>query len=209
VPSDLKDRSKSEDGSQDSPNSPPNQPPSQAAQLDSNVEVRNSENTNADVLKNPAVVGAQENLLKVAKFQGESDYKLAQGVIRLKGLSKFSWWELDRHADKLSLDSHAAYQFWRTAIINATPPKYSIQDVKKMTSTKPEFSSTPALAAKTHLLNIADNVGGPDKSFVMGGIKIVEVDGQGWLSADLMMSRASFETGDAYREWKAAVFSAP
>ena len=209
VQSDLNNRPKSEDDRHDGPNSRPNQPPSEVTLPDSKIEPGKSENTNADVLETSVVVDAQEKVLKVAKFQGEADHKIVQDLIRSKRLTKVSWWELDRRADKLSLDSHAAYQFWRTAIINATPPKYSIQDVKTMTSAKPEFSSTAALAAKTHLLNIAESLGGPDKSYVMGAIKSVEVGGQGWLSADLMMAHASFETGNAYREWKAAVFSAP
>ena len=185
----------------------------QVAQVNPGAEVRTGKGTIADVLKTPPVISAQESMLKIAKRQAQADYTLVQNLIEQVStpdrLSRVGWEVIDYKAVMLSTDTLDAYHRWRATIIISTPPKYSVKEVKGMTSAKPEFLTSSALTAKTRLLNTAEQMGKTDRVILKSVVKNIEEKEEGWATGDLLMNEVHDETRNAYREWKAAVLSAP
>ena len=151
-------------------------------------------------------------MFKSGKRQSETEYKIVQDLIRQVrspgNLIGVGWAEIDRKAAMLSTETFRAYRHWRKAILEATPPKYSLHDVEATTSGPAEFRSEQSLNAKTHLLNIAAQMGPTDSKLVATAIKSVEQDGKGWDISDHLMDKAQTDTSVAYQRWKHAVWSA-
>jgi hypothetical protein len=172
-----------------------------------------SQKASVDLLTNPDVVGAEEKLLKIAKRESESEYESVQDLIRqvrIPGnLADVGWVAIDRQTTTLSTETFGAYHRWRKAILDATPAKYSLQDVEGTTSGPAEFCSEQAIKAKSHLLNIAAQMGPTDSTLVATAINSIERDGTGWTKSDHLMDMVQLDTCVAYQQWKKAVWSAP
>ena len=196
---------------QESAASSPGLQASQGPKLAAHFEPATNERASVDFLANPDVVEVQEKLLKTAKRQSESEYESVHDLIRqvrIPGnLAGVGWVAIDRQTTMLSTESLGAYHRWRKAILDATPAKYSLQDIEGTTSGPAEFRSEQALKAKTHLLNIAAQMGPSDSKLVAAAIKGVERDGTAWIISDHLMDKVQLDTSVAYQRWKNAVWS--
>ena len=186
---------------------------SQGPKLAVHFEAKTSQKASVDYLANPDVVGAEHKLLKIAKRESQSEYEHVQDLIRQVrtpgNLAGVGWATMDRQTTTLSTETFVAYHRWRKAILDATPAKYSLQDVEGTTSGPAEFRSEQAINAKMHLLNIAAQMGPTDSKLVATAINRVERDGKGWISGDHLMDKVQLDTSVAYQRWKDAVWSAP
>ena len=182
------------------------------AKLVTHLEAATSEKESVDFLKHPVIIEAEQKLLEIGKRQSESDYKTVQELIRQVrspgNLAGVGWVAIDRHTTLLSIETLGAYDQWRKAILAATPPRYSLQDVEAGTSGPAEFRTERALNAKTNLLNVAAQMGPIDSKLVATAIKSVERDAKGWTVSDHLMDKVEIDTSAAYLQWKHAVWSA-
>ena len=116
--------------------------------LAAHFEAQTGEHETVEFMKNPDVVAAEEKLLKIAKEQSKPEYERVQDLIRQVttpgNLSRVGWVSIDRQTTRLSADTLGAYYWWRKAILDATPAKYSVQEVANATAVPGEFRSEPA-----------------------------------------------------------------